>query len=446
MRRRSFLKGLGVALGGLPFLRVLEASAAGTSPMRFVGIYHPHGATSSLYAMRPGETETQFDLAYPNCVLQPLDAFKSRLLVLEGVDLSAAIAAGKTGHDAPSSMFTGCGGKPVNPSIDRHLAVNAGLGSATRVTSLALAVGYDLPDLTSSISYGAGGATLSKLIDPVQTFSTLFSGFVPPAPAGDTQAQERIVRQWQQGKSVLDFQKADLARLNARLAAPEKLKLEQHSEALRDLEKRLGEMPTAVPPPQPVTCTVPARPRTFSAVRSWNSGEPNFEEITNLQIDLLAQAMACDVTRFSTLLLNDLSRGATAGTGLTGLPSDCHADLAHQYSVSSAASQVALGKQHRYSYSKCARLLQRCTELGIVDDVGVLMMSDMGDPSAHSSRNVPTVLAGGWGGKLRMGRRLKLPNVSNARVLVSVTQAFGLSGVTSYGNGPGNSGAIAELR
>ena len=36
--------------------------------------------------------------------------------------------------------------------------------------------------------------------------------------------------------------------------------------------------------------------------------EPYFDAITDLQIDLLTQAFACDLTRFATFLMNDLSR------------------------------------------------------------------------------------------------------------------------------------------
>ena len=50
--RRGLLKGLG-AFGALPFMPALEASAAGQGgPLRFFGIYYPHGASSPLYGLR----------------------------------------------------------------------------------------------------------------------------------------------------------------------------------------------------------------------------------------------------------------------------------------------------------------------------------------------------------------------------------------------------------
>ncbi len=78
----------------------------------------------------------------------------------------------------------------------------------------------------------------------------------------------------------------------------------------------------------------------------------------------------------------------------------------------------------------------------------VLMSGDMGDPNGHSSRNVPMIIAGGCGGKFRMGRRLKVANdcppdrfycdpptmVSNNKILVSIAHAFGQTDVTSFGS------------
>jgi Protein of unknown function (DUF1552) len=298
----------------------------------------------------------------------------------------------------------------------------------------------------------------------VQTFNTIFAGFTTST---DPAEQARAAQALREGQSLLDFVRGDLTRLSNRLAPQERLKLDQHATALRELEKRL----TATAPMTGGTCSVPTKPSRFSSILAYNNGEPNFEAITNLQIDLLAMAMACDVTRFATLWMNDLSRGATNGTGLTGVPDDCHNTLAHGYNAphdshfgggasgGDPATWAALGVQNKYNYAKCARLMQQLDSFGILDDVGILMSSDMGDPNAHSSRNVPMLLAGGWGGKFRMGRRITVaadcpPDrfycdppklIANNQVLVSIAQAFGVADVTSFGVGPSTSGTFAGL-
>ena len=130
-------------------------------------------------------------------------------------------------------------------------------------------------------------------------------------------------------------------------------------------------------------------------------------------------ALACDITRFATLFIH--------------LTEEIHNTVAHQYQASNRASVLKLGEQQRYYYRKGARFLQRLQEFGILDSTLVHMTSDMGDPNAHSVRMLPTVLAGGLNGKIKMGRRLTVKSANN-RLLVSIAQAFGLSGVTSYGS------------
>ncbi len=149
--------------------------------------------------------------------------------------------------------------------------------------------------------------------------------------------------------------------------------------------------------------------------------------------------MACDLTRFATLFLGDLSRTHL----FPELPDDVHSDVAHRYDASedkrsgTPASWHALAIQNRYSYSKVARLLSRLDEAGILDDTIVHVSGDMGDPARHSSRSVPTLLAGGCGGHFKMGRYLDLrrsagDGIPNNRVLVSICQAFGVE-VNTFG-------------
>ncbi|MEO1273368.1 MAG: DUF1552 domain-containing protein, partial [Myxococcota bacterium] len=402
LTRRSFLRALGASAVTLPFFGMLERSVFGQDrsavAKRFIGIYHPHGASSPLYL---GPEGGEFTLTYPDSVLAPFDdpatygrSFKDVLLPLEGLDVVA-----QGGHDAPKALLTGSNAK--NSSLDQFLAVEQGLGAETPVTSVVLGVGRGD---SAGISHGFGGVQLPKIIQPEQTFDLLFATLIL---GDDPEAQARLEAVRRKGQSVLDFIKGDLSRLQPRLAHPERLKLDQHLTSLREIEKRL-EGPSV----NGAMCTRPNEPPHFDRYRQYNGGEPNFDAITDLQIDLLAQAMACDVTRFGTLWLEDLSRGGAEPAGLQ-LPDDNHGDLAHRYysrrfdREGDPNTWLELGKLNRYHYGKCARLLQRLHEFGVLDETLVWISSDMGDPNAHSSRNVPCLLAGGTGGAFRMGRRLR---------------------------------------
>ena len=453
--RRAFLRAMGAGMAALPFSRLLEnsvAQAAGeTLPLKFITIYHPHGLSAEYWAMKSSDTETAFDLGYKDCSLQPFDdaatygkSFKDKILVLEGIDhLSNA-----NGHDSAGTILTGStidGGarRPSNSSLDQYLAVTKGLGSETRITSVNLGVGNDATDPGLTLSYGDGGAPLPKIIDPVAAFHLLFDGLAVSSNPADMAAAERKRKL---GQSVVDYVRWDVTRLRTGLAANEQQKLDQHLNALKEIEKQLGGGSTTGP-----ACMVPAAPDAskFPKLKQYNGGEPYFDAITDAHIDMLAQALACDVTRFGTLFLNDLSYASNP----LALPADNHGAVAHIYNASTvgnnnitqpgdAASWLPLAKFNKYCYSKVARLMQKLDQLGILDSTIIYVTSDMGNPALHSTRSVPTLLAGGANGKFKMGRRLKMnadcPSTdmwceskttytptTNSKILVSIAQAFG---------------------
>jgi hypothetical protein len=418
--------GTGGQAGGAAAGPLRGALATGSGrPLRFVAVYTPHGRAHELWQPRDG-----FDLRFPESVLRPFDdpetfgrTFRDRLIVIDGIDLAAGIAAGTSGHDGPRVILTGSGADGRNASIDQFLAAERGLGAETPHTSVVLGIGNDDPDIKASISYAAGAIPIPKWIDPAQSFAELFGEALTGARA------EELERKRRAGRSVLDAVRADLSRLSARAPASERMKMEQHQAALRDIEKRLGGLDRACTPPF-------AYDRAhFPDVRAHGGGARFLDPITDLQIDLLARALACDLTRFATLFLGDLSHTRL----FPELPEDVHSDVAHRYDARSGkhpgdpATWTALATQNRYSYSKVARLLSRLDEAGILDDTLVLVSGDMGDPARHLSRSVPTLVAGGCGGRFKMGRYLDLRGggpeeggVPNNRLLVSICHAFGV--------------------
>jgi hypothetical protein len=472
--RRSFLRAMGVGFAALPFARLLEdsvAHAAGeTLPLKFITIYHPHGVSAEYWAMRAGDTETTFDLGYENCSLKPFDdaatygkSFKDKLLVLEGVDLLSSA----NGHLTAGTILTGsrlASDKPQNLSLDQYLAVTNKLGASTRVSSISLGVGNDSTETGQTLSYGEGGSPLPKIIDPAKAFDLLFDGV---AVGDDPMAKAAAERKRKLSQSVIDYQKWDIQRLRGKLAPPEQQKLDQHLQSLSELEKQLSG------PAGGIVCQVPGRPDSskFPMLKQYNGGEPYFDAITDAHIDVLAQAIACDLTRFATLLLNDLSYDNNP----LGLPKDNHGSVAHTYNPSpvgnnnipgdgTPATWLPLAQLNRYSYSKVARLMQKLDALGALDSTLIYATSDMGNPSLHSTRNVPTILAGGAAGKFRMGRRIKLaadcpPDsvwcesqptykpTANSKILVAIAQAFGVE-TDTFGTQPDPAwvtGALSEL-
>lgn len=476
--RRAFLRAVGSAAIASPFVRLLEPSVVqadgGTLPMNLIVIYHPHGIAAEYWAMQSTDTETSFNITYPYCSLQPLDdattygkSYKNQILVIDHLsNLSNANGHSSAATITTGSQITGTSpALPQNSSIDQFLAVQSGLGASSPVTSIAVGVGTDATDAGSNLSFGPGGAGLPKIIDPSATFTTLFGSLASASqsPAAVAAAARQAAIQ----KSILDFSIAQITSLETKLGAAQKLKLDQHLTSIRDLEKNLGGMAG-------VNCQAPTAPdpTTFPKTVRYNGGEPYFDVITNLQLDLIAQAMACGITRFATCYLGDLSY---AGNPLN-LPADDHGSVAHTYNASTVgnddhtqtgvpATQQLLATLNKYFYGKLARLLQKLDSLGALDNTLIYMSSDMGNPASHSTLNTPTVLAGGAGGKFRMGRRLAQPwqcpssdqwcsttgpeydPTANNHLLVSIAQAFGVN-VNQFGTQPNpndSTGALSGL-
>jgi hypothetical protein len=458
--RRQLMQSAALAgAASLPLMRALTSVARAADPsklMNFVCVYHPHGISAEYWALRTGEAETSFDIAYDSCSLAPFDdaktygkSFKDKLLIIEGLDhLSNA-----NGHDSAGTILTGSridGKKPQNSSLDQMLAVEKGLGSSSPVTSISLGVGNDGTDSGLTLSFGPGGAPLPKIIDPLQAFDVLFGNLVVP---NDPAAAAAVMHKRKVGQSILDFIRGEVGVLKPKLGMLEQQKLDQHLTSLREIEKQLQGSSA------PATCMAPIKPDAskFPKLKQYNGGEPYFDAITDAQIDLLASALACGVTHFGTLFMNDLSYDGNP----LGLPSDNHANVAHTYSASPVGDNnrpgdgdpktwLPLAKFNRYSYSKIARLMQKLDALGALDNTLIYVASDMGNPSLHSTQNVPTLLCGGAGGKFRMGRHIRLggdcsdgtpwcapgdktfSGVSNNHLLVSIAQAFGVQ-VDSFG-------------
>lgn len=438
--RRAFLKTVGLAAAALPLSQLLERQVAladgHADPLRFIAVYTPHGMVREWWRPGPG-----FDLRFENATLRPFDdaelygkSFRDHLVVLDGVDLSAGLESGTVAHDAPRVILTGSAAGTVHPSIDQFLAVEQELGADTRLSSLVLAVGNDGSALDSCISYARGGTRVPKLIDPSKVFHEVFGSLL-----GGGASEAELAARRRRGQASLDHLTAELKALESRLAAPERVKLDQHLTALRELEKRLTRVEVCRPPDEPTK---------LPAVRAFNGGEPYFEAITELLVDLLVQSLACDMTRFATLMLNDLSR-----TGVYDeLPVDVHNDVAHRYAgpreqnPGDPSTWEPLAIQHRHSYGQVARLLQQLDQFSLLESSVVLVSSDMGDPALHSSRHVPTLIAAGERSGFKLGRHLRYGSeecegcgapgpIPNNRVLVSICQAFGVE-VEHFGESP----------
>lgn len=444
--RRQFLKLMGSAGAMAGFSRLLwpqVAEAAGPAPLRFCGIMSPHGLVPETWAPQGGETD--FNIAFDGCVLKPFDVHRAKLLVLTGLDYRVLYEYGTTGHEGgPVAFLTGSkrdtrNGEyyPNSASIDQFLADK--LGSQTRFRSVALNVyeQFGAQHVYNTISFTSTGDRVPWERSPKAFFNRIFAGLTGGmASQADLRALERR-------KSLLDYLVKDATRLQTKLAGPEQQKLNLHLDALRDIERRINSMSL-------VTCSKPATPAEGSL-----SDANNIPTLAQLHFDLLAQAFACDLTRFATVMMTSYPMP------FLGVTENVHDDLAHRIDVTDPTERTrvrtTLSKCHTWYAQQVANFATKLNGFNegggtVLDHSLILYGNELGNPSGHSNLGVPTVVVGGVNGKWRMGRYLKLrttsdqqalgnwsgsgqkaPNtIAHNKLLVSIAQAFEQD-VTTFG-------------
>jgi len=415
LSRRSLLRATTGAAFALPWL---EAMGQAAIPKRLVLMFSPNGTVYPRWA--PTQTASGMQLSP---ILAPLEPHKSKLLVLGNLDVKSAEHGPGDGHgkgighlwtgtemwgaDAPGSVWWGGG-----PSVDQVAAEAIGL--TTPLKSVELGVQVQASKVWDRMSYRASAQPLPPLLNPRLAFDRLF-GPLDPDPAGSARRRARR-------KSVLDGALAELKAMQPKVSGPDRARLDAHFTALRDLERRIEASPTPAPSCQ--------RPLVLF--------EPTtFEDLGQAQMDLLAMAVACDVTRVASLQYSSATSAVVFGW--LGCTEDHH-ELSHRPD-SDAAAQTQLQKIHHWYAKQFAYLVERLDALGLLDHTTVVWGNELGKGNSHSHTQVPFVVAGG---ALGTGRFVDCKGAAHNDLLVSALNSVGVP-ATTFGNPAYCNGALPGL-
>ncbi len=439
--RRRFLGGAAAATAASvlgPLVPLLPSHADDGYPLRFLVSFTRPGIAARDYSnglWGPAGTESDFILR-PRSILEPLaDAgVKEDCVFLQGVD-NLAYRKGPFvgGHPngngtaltgAPlqyGTLFSGggpdTGGWPSGPSIDQHLASR--LGDATRFRSLTLGVQVTTgSNLQGRVSYAGVNMPVTPDHDPASAFSRLFGASV----AG---GREEVDRLHADRRSVLDVVHQDLGRLERRLGAVDREKLQAHAAALREVEMRLA----PVEPPGGAVCIAPGM-----APRLDHLANANYPLVGDLMQDLMVQAFACDLTRFG-LLQWSRGPGPLRYTWLG------HSDNVHSMSHAPDSSPVqdSLTEISRWQAGKFARLLTALKAVPegdgtLLDHTVVIWCTELSRANNHRWTNMPYVIGGGAAAGIAPNRFLTYEGATNNQLWVSMCHAFGLTDQTEFGD------------
>ena len=407
--RRTLLRGLGATLA-LPFLDAMvpawsvRARAAARPVHRFLTFYVPNGMAME-YWLPKGEGSA-FELSP---ILEPLAPFKQQLLVLSGLKANwNYIHAGASG-----SFLTGTtrGGRTeveiiADVSMDQLLARR--FASETQVASLELAM--DAPNnagactgvlscvYTHTLCWRSPTQPLPMEYNPRAVFEKLFGD------SGNTERNARAAR-LRQHKSMLDSVSDKLAALRRELGPQDQVRIEQYTESVRDVERRIQkaeeqglELPAMVQP---------------------QGVPPVFEDHLALMQDLQLLAFQSDLTRVISFMIG--KEQSARPYPQVGVP-EAHHPLSHHGNVPELVAHMS--KINRYHTELFSKFLARLQATGdgdgsLLDHMTILYGSGISNSNAHSGETLPLLVAGGGAGRLKGGRHLKYadkPSMANLLV------------------------------
>ena len=395
--RRTILRGMGAALA-LPFLDAmtpalaLAAQRRARAAHRFLTFYVPNGMAME-YWTPTGEGST-FELSP---ILQPFEPYRNQMLVLSGIHANwVAIHAGASG-----AFLTGTprGGKTeieifADTSMDQLLARHH--AGETQIASLEMAMdppanaGACTGNLscvyTHTLSWRSPTQPLPMEWNPRAVFEKLF---------GDTGSTERAAREarLRQHKSLLDSVNEKLAALRAELGPQDRAKVEQYTDAVRDVERRIerAEQQTHLELPE---------------MDQPQGAPPLFEDHLALMLDLQLLAFQSDLTRVISFMLG--KEQSARPYPQIGVP-EAHHPLSHHNDNAALIAQMS--KINRYHAELFAGHLAklRATSDGdgsLLDHMTILYGSGISNSTRHSGDNLPVVVFGGGAGTLKGGRHL----------------------------------------
>jgi hypothetical protein len=394
--RRTFLRGMGAAVA-LPLLDAMVPALAATPvrPVRRLGyVFIPMGSDINRWTP-PGEGT----LAELSPILKPLEPWKDHLTVVTNMELRNAYPGT---HATSNSAYLSCAKAKLTESTDYYLGTTVDqiaaqeIGQGTQLPSLEL--GLDLLDVVgqcddgyacvyqNNLSWSSPTTPLPYEAHPRLVFERLF---------GEGGSVEERTRTLQKKASLLDRVRRDIQRLQKELGTSDRTKVDQYLDSVREVERRIqgAEQGAAENP-------MPDMERPIGVPTS-------YADHARLMFDLQVLALQADITRVISFQL--ARETSTRSYSEIGVP-EPHHPLTHHGNDAEKVAKVA--KINQFHVSLFAYLVEKLKETpdgdgSLLDHSMYLYGSGMGNPNAHDHINLPIMVAGGGGGKLKGGRHVR---------------------------------------
>jgi hypothetical protein len=415
---RRQLLGAGAAAALAPFLPILNSRAqANGAPKRFLFCFQDNGVVHSEWKPVVSGTTMTFKR-----ILAPLEAHKQDLLVISGLNLDPEPAPPHSGHpqllsNMPADLNRFRLSRGI--TLDQYMAQQRADG--TRFPTLELGIvpfgGDDF--YTREVLYRGEYDPVPCEPSPYAAFQRLF------AVQDDAEAIKRRAK----NQSIFDGVKNDLNGLRAELGAEDRALLDRHAEAVGALERRMAGGSSSCQGPQQGT------PLDFRSMA-------NYQEMAELQTDLMVAAFACDATRIGSLIWSGPT--STQTFPWLGNFGENHHLLSHNPNATEPLIQISTW--YSQQFAKLIDKLKAVPEPGggtLFDNTLIFFADPLSDGNAHRKIDLPFILAGGkWA--FQTGRYLDFKSKPHGQLLVSIAHAMGVE-VPSFGDPETGTGTLSGL-
>lgn len=432
---------MGAAASAVPFIPLLDAHAGSAPPKRIVFFFSSNGTIydSWLPKMVGGKLEL-------SPILSPLEKLKSKLLVVDGLSHKVIIEkSDRGGHSAGmNTALTGRNNKIVDPaeplhslatgiSLDQYLAEK--IGGETKLRSIECGIQVEpYYKAFASLSYRGSLAPIMPENSPYRIFDRLFRSGPDTNTSDNASTQDNL----EDRERLLEFASKDLEALRKRLPVDDRIKMEAHIEAVRAVGHSLT---TGAGMASGRTCQKPDLGPQLDIEKNGN-----IPAIGKMQMDLLAMALACDLTRVATIQFGKAGsnhRFTWLGKEFATDPllnSFCQARgfhaLAHRESdPDSRAKLVRINTWYAEQFAYFLNKLASIPEGGgsVLDQTVVIWVNELGSGGTHTHEKTPWVLGGNAGGFLKTGQLLSFPGEPHNRLLLTLCHAMGVA-TDSFGD------------
>ena len=278
-------------------------------------------------------------------------------------------------HHTEAGLFTGA--EPpriarrddVHNTISLDQAVAEVVGKETRLSHLAVGGVHIAPMI-----YNAKGTPLPIESRPEVVFRNLF---VDGSPSAVTRELQRL----SEGHSILDEVRQQLKSLTRTLGPGDRDRIENMTTAIRDAERDLVRSEAWCRKPK---AKVERHVEDFENP-TWSSGQ-------KMRYDLAFLAFQTDSTRVATVIEVPGHAGDAPGSNL-----DHHDASHHGMSPRKIEELARFEEEEMRHFAELIRKLSSVSEgaTTLLDNTVLLWASNLGNPSAHSSANLPILVAGG---------------------------------------------------